>query len=246
MKLSLILLAVITLLISGCSKSKEAMNQSVNINEKPKYQIPAKIEPPKVQAKGSLFSGQTNSLFSDRKALQLGDIIYITVKEGPAKVETKSERTTSLNDEARTQAGGSINNVPTTSAPILGSILERSTSLLNDLLGMGFTLPSRSSSFKATSESTIEDEFEYDISAVITNQYQNGNYLVEGLKYVVINGQKHTLKISGVMNPQELTGNTIESNKLANLKVVYFKDGDEQEYMEKPWGTRLLETISPF
>ena len=246
MKHSLLYIFLISLIFTGCSKSKEAMNQSVKINEKPQYQIPAKIEPPKQQAKGSLFSGGTSSLFSDRKALQLGDIIYVTVKEGPTTAETKSERTTSLNDQGTTQAGGSLNNVPETDAPILGSILKRSASVLNDVLGMGFTLPSRSGSFKATAESKIEDEFEYDISAVVTNQYQNGNYLLEGLKYVVINGQKHTLKISGVMNPQELTGNTIESSKLANLKVVYFKDGDEAEYMEKPWGTRLLETISPF
>ena len=242
MKLSLLLITMITLFISGCSKSKEAMNQSVKIKEKPKYQIPAKIDPPKPKAKGSLFSGQTSSLFSDRKALQLGDIIYITVKEGPTTVETKSEKTTSLSDAARTQEGGSLNNIPQNKTNILGGVANA----INNVLGMGFSLPSRSGSFKATAESSIEDEFEYDISAVITEYYQNGNYLVEGLKYVVINGQKHTLKISGVMNPQELTGNTITSNKLANLKVVYFKDGDEAEYMEKPWGTRLLETISPF
>jgi len=242
MKHSVLFVVLISLIFTGCSKSKEAMNQSVKINEKPQYQIPAKIEPPKQRAKGSLFSGQTNSLFSDRKALQLGDIVYITVKEGPTKVETKSEKTTSLNDAARTQAGGSLNDVPQNKTNILGSVANA----INNVLGMGFSLPERKGSFKATAESKIEDKFEYDISAVITQYYHNGNYLVEGLKYVVINGQKHTIKISGVMNPQELTGNTIESSKLANLKVVYFKDGDESEYMEKPWGTRLLETISPF
>lgn len=241
-----IYICISILLFSGCSKSTQSMNESIKINEKPKYQIPAKIEPPKPQAKGSLFSGQSSSLFSDRKNLQLGDIIYITVNEGTSKVETKSERKTSLNDEGTTQTGGSLNNVPETSAPILGSVLKNSASALNKILGMGFTLPSRSGSFKATAETTIEDVLEYDVSAVVTEQYQNGNYLLEGLKYIVINGQKHTLKITGVMNPQELAGNTIDSSKLANLKVVYFKDGDEQEYMEKPWGTRILESISPF
>ena len=246
MRYSLLVIAFIGLLLTGCSKSKEVMNQSVKINKKPQYQIPAKIEPPKQQAKGSLFSGETSSLFSDRKALQLGDIVYIKIKEGPTTAKTKSEKKSSLNSAARTQEGGSINNVPEVGASLLGGILKKSASILNDVLGIGFILPKRSSSFKASAESKIEDKFKYDISAVVTNQYQNGNYLIEGLKYVVINGQKHTLKISGVMNPQELTGNTIESNKLANLKVVYFKDGDEEEYMQKPWGTRVLETISPF
>jgi len=238
MKHSFILVLFISLFFSACSKSKEAMNNSVKLQEKPKYQIPAKVIPPKQKAKGSLFTGATNSLFSDRKSLQLGDIIYITIKEGPTTAETKSEKTTSLNDQAKTQTGGSITNAP--------SVLSGVTSVLNDILGIGYTIPTRTGSFKATAETKIEDEFEYDVSAVVTEHYQNGNYLLEGLKYVVINGQKHTLKISGIMNPQELEANTIASSKLANLKVVYFKDGDEEEYMEKPWGTRLLETISPF
>jgi len=238
MRLSFLLIIFTSLFFTACSKTTKAMNNSVKLQEKPQYQIPAKNIPPKQKAKGSLFTGATSSLFADRKALQLGDIIYITIKEGPTTAETKSEKTTSLNDQAKTQTGGSITNAP--------SVLSGVANVLNDILGIGYTIPSRSGSFKATAETKIEDEFEYDVSAVVTEHYQNGNYLLEGLKYVVISGQKHTLKISGVMNPQELEGNTIASNKLANLKVVYFKDGDEAEYMEKPWGTRLIETISPF
>lgn len=232
-------------IVVGCSSTHE-MNQSVQIEKKPEYQIPVQVETPKKVAKGSLYSGHSFSLFSDRKDLQLGDIVYIEVKEGPAKVETKSEKTTTLDDDGTTQTGGSVDNFPETSMAVVGSILEKSIDALNKVLGIGYTLPSRSGSFTATAESTIEDALEYDISAVITEHYRNGNYLVEGLKQVVINGQKHTLKISGVMNPDDLTGTTIQSNKLANLKVIYFKDGDEQDYMEKPWGTKLLDTISPF
>jgi flagellar L-ring protein precursor FlgH len=222
------------------------MNKSVNIDEEPKYQIPIQQKPPRKQAKGSLFQGKRNSLFSDRKELQIGDIVYITVNEGPDTVETKSERTTSLNDEGTSQTGGSLNNVPSTSMPVVGGLLDKSLDALNKVLGIGFTLPSRSGTFSATSEAVIEDILEYDISAVVAEQYVNGNCLLEGLKQVVINGQKHTLRISGVLNPQELKGTTISSDKLANLKVIYFKDGDEQDYMEKPWGTKILETISPF
>lgn len=222
------------------------MNKSIDIDQKPKYQIPVQQQPPKKQAKGSLFQGQRNSLFTDRKELQIGDIVYISIQEGPDTVETKSERTTSLNDEGKTQTGGSVDNFPSTSMPVVGGLLDKSLDALNKVLGIGYTLPSRSGTFSATSESVIEDILEYDISAVVAEQYINGNYLLEGLKQVVINGQKHTLKISGVLNPSELEGTTISSDKLANLKVIYFKDGDEQDYMEKPWGTKLLETISPF
>lgn len=226
--------------MSACSSTKD-MNQSVQIDKKPEYQIPVQPEPPRKLLKGSLYQGQSYSLFSDRKDLQLGDIVFIKIEEDRGEITTKSEKSTSLNDDERTQSGGSL-DFPETSL----SIINQSINALNKVLGIGYSLPSRSGTFDATSESTTELEFKDNLSAVVTEQYQNGNYLLEGLKQIVVNGQKHTLKISGVLNPRELNGNTIDSEKLANLKVIYFKDGDEQDYMEKPWGTKVLETISPF
>ena len=58
----------------------EQINNTLKVNETPKYQIPKKLIPPKKQAKGSLFTNRTTSLFADRKALQLGDIIFVNIK----------------------------------------------------------------------------------------------------------------------------------------------------------------------
>jgi flagellar L-ring protein FlgH len=236
----LIIVFIASFFISACSSTNE-MNKSVQIEKKPEYQIPLQPEPPRKKQKGSLYQGQSYSLFADRKDLQLGDIVFITIKEDQGEITTRSERTSSLNDDEKKQSGGSL-DVPDTSL----SIISKSIDALNKVLGIGYTLPSRSGTFSAESESISELDFKDNLSAVVTEQYRNGNYLLEGLKQIVIHGQKHTLKISGVLNPRELQGNTIASEKLANLKVIYFKDGDEQEYMEKPWGTKLLETISPF
>lgn len=246
MRLKLLLLSLVFVFFTGCSNSTQTMNNSVKIDERPKYQIPAKIEPPKKRAKGSLFSGRMNSLFTDRKELQLGDIVFITISETQKGVKTYSDKNTILTDDGRTQAGGSLDNVPSTSFPLVGGILDKSASILNRILGVGFSLPSRTANNYAEGQSNFNYTLDEKITAVVTEHYQNGNYLVEGLKYIVISGQKHTLKISGVLNPQLLSGFNIESKDLANLKVIYFKEGDEQEYMEKPWGTKLLETISPF
>jgi len=247
MNLKLLSILLITILLTGCSNSTQSINNSVKIDEKPKYQVPKKIDPPRPQAKGSLFSNQGASLFSDRKNLQIGDIVYITINEGPTSAKTESIKETKLNDDGTTQEGGSLNNVPETSMPIVGSLIKNSANVLNKVLGMGYTLPSRSGTFKAEASSEINDEFSYNISAIVTQLFQNGNFLIQGTKEVIVNGQKQTLKLSGVLSPYDLeANNTVSSNKLANLKVVYYKNGDEQDAMEKPWGTQIVETISPF
>jgi flagellar L-ring protein precursor FlgH len=247
MTLKIVLFLFISFILVGCTNSTKNINNSVKIDEPPKYQIPKKVEQPKPKAKGSLFSNQGGSLFSDRKNLQVGDIVYVTIEEGPSEARTESTRDTSLNDDGKTQEGGSLNDVPGTSMPIVGSLIKNSANVLNKVLGMGYSLPSRSGTFSASSETEVLDAFSYNISAIVTQLYQNGNYLIQGTKEVVVNGQKQTLKLSGVLSPYDLgSNNVIESNKLANLKVKYYKNGEDQELMEKPWGTQIVETISPF
>ncbi len=246
MNLNIVFFLLLSLIVTGCTNSTKSINNSVKIDETPKYQIPKEIEPPKQKAKGSLFSNQGGSLFSDRKALQIGDIVYVDINEEPT-VETYSDKETILSDEGTTQEGGSLDNVLETSLPVVGSLIKNSASALNKVLGMGYTLPSRTGKFYAEASSNVEDKFVYNVSAIVTQLFQNGNYLIQGTKEVVVNGQKQTLKLSGVLSPYDIEAdNTIKADKLANLKVVYYKDGDEQDYMEKPWGTKIVETISPF
>ena len=71
---------LVLFILTGCSSSVEKINKTIKVNESPQYQIPKQIIPPQKQAKGSLFTNGTNSLFADRKALQLGDIIFVTIR----------------------------------------------------------------------------------------------------------------------------------------------------------------------
>jgi len=247
MMYKLLYFIIFAVIFSGCANSVEKVNKTVKLDQFPKHQVPKEIEPLKKNAKGSLFSNRSNSLFSDRKNLQIGDIVFVSIEEGPDEASTESKKETKLNDEGSTRTGGSLNNVPETSFPIIGSLIKNSASALNKVLGMGYSLPKRTGTFKAEATSEVNDLFIYSISAVVTQLFQNGNMLVQGNKEVVVNGQKQTLRLSGVLSPYDLESNNIvSSEKLANLKVVYYKNGDEQDYMEKPWGTKMIETISPF
>ena len=90
-------------------------------------------------------------------------------------------------------------------------------------------------------------EFNNDTLSVKSNAI---GVIYEGVldsKEMLINGQKQNIKISGVIRPYDISpDNTVNSNQLANLKILYIKDGEENDALEKPWGTKIIESIWPF
>lgn len=241
MSLRVTMYIIVSIIFTACTNSKQNINNSIAINEIPKHQVPKRTLPPKKKSKGSLFSNQGGSLFSDRKNLQIGDIILVTISETPT-VETKSTKNTTRDADTQTLKGGSITTVDKTP-----SLIKTAASAVNGIIGIGATFPSLTRDFNAVASSKIEDKFVNQVSAVITQHFQNGNYFIEGSKDVVVNGQKQTLKISGVVSPYDIpANNTLDAKYIANLKVIYYKAGDEEQYMEKNWGHKVLETVSPF
>jgi len=64
---------------------------------------------------------------------------------------------------------------------------------------------------------------------------------------MLIDGQKQEIMISGVIRPYDISpDNSILSSQIANLKVLYKKEGEDANNLKKAWGTKLLETIWPF
>jgi len=240
------------LIFSGCSNSVEKVNKTVKLDQFPKHQVPKVVQPPKANAKGSLFSSRSNSFFTDRKILQVGDIVVVQIDEGTGGGKTldgKERETSTSSDLNNKQLFNERTSSPVTITPnedtpgIFTSIL----STINGIFGIDFSIGNTKSTFTTTSSSSLDDQLKNDLSAVITQEFQNGNYFLQGEKTIVIRGQKIILELSGVMNPQDLpTNNIIKSSRLANLKVMIYKEGTEAELDEKPWGTKLIDTITPF
>ena len=233
MNLKIIVIVLIVINFIGCSK-KEVLK----MNTPPKMQVLKKVEPI-VQNKGSLYSRRGASLFSDKKDLQTGDIIQVMINESlqntsNGKRETSKSNATGIN-------GGLFTKL---TAP--GGTPIASGASANGVLGIGFNASS-DNSFSGSSKSSDDEEFTTTVSAIIEQTYQNGNYFIKGTKQMLINGQKQLIMISGIIRPYDISPeNTVYSYQLANLKILYNKEGDEAEALEKPWGSKMLESISPF
>jgi len=227
-----LLIISLVVFITGCSSTDK-----IDINTMPKMQVPKKVTPP-VKKKGSLYARKGASLFSDKKDLQIGDIVQVLINETLTNDSTNSRE---MKKDTSSNLGGGL-FTPSTGVTSTQNTAKR----LNSAVGLGFASKS-SSSFKGSSKSKADEEFTTTISAIIEQTYQNGNYFIKGSKEMLINGQKQTIKISGVIRPYDISpDNTVYSNQLANLKILYEKEGEEIDAIKKPWGTKLIEAIWPF
>lgn len=229
------LLIIFSILFSACSTSKQEL-----AFEKPEIQIPKKSPEP-LKNKGSLYSMQGTSLFADKKDLQVGDIIQIVIDED---LSSKSNNKRELSSNRDNSLGGALFGATGTNT--LGGTVGGVTDKLNANLGVNFGTNS-STSDKGSVKTQLDETFSTVVSAIIEETYQNGNYYIKGKKEMLIEGQRQEIIISGVIRPYDITSdNSINSSQIANLKLLYDKDGVESDILETPWGTRFIRAIWPF
>ena len=233
---NILFLFIISLLFTSCG----ALTEPKIDFTKPPQQI-AK-EPPVVRKnKGSLYSVQGTSLFADKKDLQVGDIIQVVISEG---ITQKSNNKRELTSDRKNEFGGGM--FASMGTDPLNSTVGRVTDKANSVFGVNFNTES-SDSDKGKVKTQVNENFDTKISAIIDETYQNGNYFIKGNKEVIIDGQKQEIVITGVIRPYDITSdNSVNSSQIANLKMIYKKDGSEADLLQVPWGTKILRAIWPF
>lgn len=224
----------IFIFVFGCTNPEK-----INF-DKPIIQIPKQIPAP-INNKGSLYSRQGSSLFADKKDLQIGDIIQVVIAE---ELSGDTNNSRDLSKSNSSSLGGGV------AAPSTGNTLNgRSQGLVdkfNQNFGFGISSES-SSSFAGSAKSSLDESFNTTVSVIIEETYENGNYYIKGSKEMLIDGQKQEIKISGIIRPYDIsTANSISSSQIANLKILYVKEGDEKNAVHVPWGTKVLNIIWPF
>ena len=233
---NILFLFIISLLFTSCG----ALTEPKIDFTKPPQQVTK--EPPVVRKnKGSLYSVQGTSLFADKKDLQVGDIIQVVISEG---ITQKSNNKRELTSDRKNEFGGGM--FASMGTDRLNSTVGRVTDKANSVFGVNFNTES-SDSDKGKVKTQVNEKFDTKISAIIDETYQNGNYFIKGNKEVIIDGQKQEIVITGVIRPYDITSdNSVNSSQIANLKMIYKKDGSEADLLQVPWGTKILRAIWPF
>ena len=146
----------------------------------------------------SLWSDTTDSIFADKKALYVGDIVTIVVNERTQATQN-SQSSVTQNEEMDSSSGTGI----------LGKFFEAVGIKASDQYSADGT--TKSGGALATT-----------ISAEVVEVLPNGNLLVEARRSMVVNAETQTMVLSGVIRSDDVSrANSIDSSRVANMNLRY-------------------------
>ena len=141
------------------------------------------------------------SLFEDRKARYVGDIITVNLVE-----KTEAKRKSETTDERKANA---TINIP---APtLLGH---------TNVIGATSWNPAYNNKQEFKDNETNSNSVTGSITVTVVEVLENGNLVVAGEKQVSINADTEYIRLAGVVNPAQLTrANVIDSTQLADVQI---------------------------
>jgi flagellar L-ring protein precursor FlgH len=163
-----------------------------------------------------------SSLFSDNKALRLGDAITIIVVESSQAA-----------NNAETSAGRSSD------ISFSGSGTLDGTALPNADLGVG-----SGNEFQGAGGTKTSGSVRTKISATIDSVYSNGNMRIVGNRRISINGEEQTLTIKGTIRMADvMADNQVMSYNISDLDLVMEGSGMIDDVQSPGWLTKVFHWL---
>jgi len=183
---------------------------------------------------GSLWRSGPESLFGDRRASKIGDILTVVVEiDDNAEIKNRTERK---------KSGSSKLDVPA----LLGA--ERLAA--NALGGSGINPAVSASSGSASSgDGTIkrEDKIMLKVAATVKNVTPNGHLVIVGSQEVRVNYELRDLEVAGVVRPEDISrANTVTYDKIADARISYGGRGQITDLQRARYGDQIIDIVSPF
>ncbi len=164
------------------------------------------------------------SLYSDMKANNVGDVISVIISESNSA--TNNSRTTTKKQDKASASGDATTGALAGLFPGMSGTLDVS----NQFNGQGGTLRNGS----ITSRMSVK----------VVDVMPNGNLVVEGSKTMEINQEMEVITLSGTIKPEDITStNSVYSYQIANAKITYKGKGVSSQGERPGVLARLLNWI---
>ncbi|KRC03363.1 flagellar basal body L-ring protein FlgH [Duganella sp. Root198D2] len=179
--------------------------------------------PPVAQNNGAIYQQSSyRPAFEDRRARHVGDVINVVITESTSAVK---------NGASAGNKSGSVNfGVP---------------GLLQNKLGTNIAT-SADNKFADADSQSLSNSFRGTIGATVVEVLSNGNLVIAGEKQVGMNKATEYIRISGMVNPDSINGNSVASTSIADARVEYRTksniDGAEVQSML----SRFFLSLLPF
>jgi flagellar L-ring protein FlgH len=170
-------------------------------------------------------------LVADVKARAIGDVVTVNVVES---IAGESKAATALANQRSIQGG--IPNFFT---------FTEGLAKYNPLLNLNSMVNSDSAnSTTGQGDMTAADTFTATVSAVVTAVNPSGTLSIRGERQLRINGEDDTIRLSGVVRPEDIDSfNTVSSSEVADLDVSITGQGQIRDKQGNGLGTRLFDWL---
>ena len=185
---------------------------------------------------GSLWKPGSSGFFKDQRAGKVGDIITVKVSaKDNAKMENEMEQN---RDDNKDSMG-------------IGSLFGYESHLneyLPDAVRPDAMLDINSNrEISADGKVDRKENIDVTMAAVVTQVLPNGNLVIEGTQEIRVSYELRKLTVRGIIRRADIASdNSIESSKIAELRVSYGGEGVITDVQQPRYGRQILDIIAPF
>lgn len=239
MRGKIFILAGVILTLTACSELRE-VREIKNAGMPPKYY--QDIQRPEVKNEGSLWA-RGASLFEDKKARRVNDLVTIIINESTAaqkKASSASARDSS-SDYGLTNFFGMNNDFNIQNLPLLNGFYRGENIFSPNVSG------SARSNFKGDGNTSRTGTITGTITAKVVEVLPNGNLVLESRKEIIVNNEKEILVFRGIVRPDDIApNNTVLSQYVADAQIFLVGEGTIGDKQSQGWLVRFLDKIWPF
>lgn len=182
----------------------------------------------------SLWNAETNnelSMFADRTAAKVGDILTVVV----------SENTTMNKNVNKATGSNTVMDYGIANLIFSGSGLGKHNG----------TFPGVSinpnDSFSGNGSISDSSSVSSSLTVLVVDTLPNGNLVIEGAKQVDMEGEIQYAIVRGVVRRDDvLANNTIDSTRIASAQVKFLSKGDLKEARKKGWLNKFWDKVNIF
>ena len=186
--------------------------------------------------KGSLFHPgyPGEHFFADQRAMRLGDIVTVRVKE-----EANAKRNASTETARNGSTGLSIPR-------LFGLMSDLKNQLGSEFSDGNLLQAAMETDFAGSGKTTRSEHLEATVPAIVREVLPNGNLFIEGHRVILVNNEEHHFYLSGVIRPVDIDGeNSVQSTLMADAEIEFTGRGVISEKQSPGWLTRALDYAAP-
>lgn len=196
---------------------------------------PPLSQPPRFNA-ASLWSSTPSSLFGDRRARGIGDILTVVIDIADS-AELTNETTRSRSGSDAVAAGNTLFGLEA----IVDNILPADAEISNGVSASG------SSESSGAGQVARDETISLRVAATVVEVLPNGHFVISGSQEVRVNFELRDLQVVGIIRPEDISRrNTITYDKIANARISYGGRGQITDVQQPRYGQQIIDLISPF